>query len=259
MTIDPLGNIYVADQGNRRVRKISGAPFITANAVVNGASFASGGIVAGSIATAFGSNLTNSSGISVATTLPLPTQVQGVQVLVNGIPAPIFAVANVGGLQQVNFQVPFSVAGSATVQVVNNGTAGNSASIPVIAAQPGIFTYTVGPSNFGAILHDTYALADTSNPAAVGETVQIYCTGLGAVSPVPADGMAAPGAASTTNTLTATVGGVPAAVAYSGLAPGFVGLYQVNLQVPAGVASGNQPVILTIGGASSAIALLPIR
>ena len=227
------------------------APAIQTNGIVNAASFAAGGIVPGEIATVFGANLTTATGINLSPTLPLATQLLHVQVLVNGTAAPLFAVDNVNGQQQINFQVPYEVAGqgsTATLQVVNNSLAGNTLTVPVIAAQPGIFT----------ILHANYQLANASSPAVAGETVQIYCTGLGAVSPAPADGAAA-GASTTVATATVTIGGVSAPVAYSGLAPGFVGLYQVNAQVPSGLSSGNQPVIIMVNGNSSPIAQLAVE
>lgn len=260
MVVDGANNLYIADSNNTKIRKISGAPAIQSNGLVNGASFTSGGVVPGEIATIFGANLTTAIGINLSSVVPLPTNLLSVQVMVNGTPAPIFAVDNVNGQQQVNFQVPFEVAGqsTATIQVVDNGSPGNTITVPVIATQPGMFTYTVGSTTYGAILHATYQLANTASPATAGETVLIYCTGLGAVSPTPSDGAAAAGSATTVMTPTVTIGGLPAMVDYSGLAPDFVGLYQINAEVPAGLASGNQPVIINIGGAQSAIALLPI-
>jgi uncharacterized protein (TIGR03437 family) len=260
MTVDSSGNLYIADSNNRRIRKISGAPSITSDGLVNGASFVRGGLVPGEIATVFGVNLTASTGINLAAALPLATHLLGVSVLVNGNAVPIFAVDNVGGLEQINFQAPFELDGqtSATLQIMNNGAAGNSIQVPVIAAQPGIFTYTIGSSAFGAILHANFQLADTAHPAAAGETVLIYCTGLGTVSSQPADG--APGnGESTLATPSVTIGGTDANVSFSGLAPGFVGLYQINADVPSGLTTGNQPVIITIGNVSSSIALLPVQ
>ena len=87
------------------------APAIVNNGIVNGASFVTGGIVPGEIATVFGTNLTTATGINLASALPLATQLN-VQVLVNGTAAPIFAVDNVNGQQQINFQVPYEVAES---------------------------------------------------------------------------------------------------------------------------------------------------
>lgn len=236
----------------------SAAPVV--NAVVNGASFAGGGVVAGEIATAFGINFTSVTGINLTSALPLPSQFLGVQVLVNDPAAPLFAVDNVNGQEQINFQVPWEVAGrsSVTIAVSDNSVTGSALTVPVLAAQPGVFTYTSGADTFGAILHANFQLADTGHPATTGETVLIYCTGLGAVKNPPADGAAGTGQA-TVQTPTVSIGAANAAVSFSGLAPGFVGLYQINAQVPAGLSSGNQPVIVKMAGASSKSVLLPVH
>ncbi len=139
----------------------------------------------------------------------------------------------------------------------DNGAAGASLSVPVLAAQPGIFNYSVGGNTFGAILHANFALANTANPAKPGETVLIYCTGLGAVESPPEDGAAGNGQ-KTTATPQVTIGGVNAMVSFSGLAPGFVGLYQVNAAVPLGLKAGNQSVMISVGKSSSNQVLLPI-
>ena len=163
--------------------------------MVNGASFAPGGIVAGEIATIFGTNLTSATGINLTSSLPLPTDFLNVSVIVNDPPVPLFAVDNVNGQQQINFQVPWEVAdrSSTTVAVANNGTTGAAINVPVLKAQPGIFAYSAGGKTFGAILHANFQLADTGHPAVAGETVLIYCTGLGAVNNQPADGAAGSG------------------------------------------------------------------
>jgi uncharacterized protein (TIGR03437 family) len=108
------------------------------------------------------------------------------------------------------------------------------------------------------ILHSDYQLADSAHPLMAGETVLIYCTGLGAVSSPPADGAAATG--QTTLVMPkVTIGGVIAPVSFSGLAPDFVGLNQVNVQVPSGLKAGNQPVVMTSGGVSSNSVLAPVE
>jgi uncharacterized protein (TIGR03437 family) len=109
------------------------------------------------------------------------------------------------------------------------------------------------------VLHANFQLADTGHPVSPGEVVLIFCTNLGAVSPAIADGAAGSGAQLTVATTTVTIGGAPASVSFSGLASGFVGLYQVNAQVPTGLAAKNQPVIVKVGSASSVPVLLPVK
>jgi uncharacterized protein (TIGR03437 family) len=232
----------------------------TIAAAVNGASFAAGGLAAGSIETLFGSNLTSANGINLAAALPLPTQLLNISVTVDGIAAPIFAIDNVNGQQQINFQAPFELAGktNASIQVSNNGVMSKAVVFPIVEAQPGIFAYSTSGLTFGAILHANFQLADTAHPAKAGETVLIYCTGLGAVLSPPADGAAANGQRTMT-TATVTIGGTKAVVSFSGLAPGFVGLYQINAEIPSGLAAGNQTVVASVGNASSNSVLLPIE
>lgn len=116
----------------------------------------------------------------------------------------------------------------------------------------GIFAVNGNGSGQGAILDASYELVDASNPATAGSTiVLIYCTGLGAVSNQPATGAPAPDGplAWTTTMPTVTIGGTAAPVLFSGLAPGFVGLYQVNALAPAGVGAGAAvPVTISLGG-----------
>ncbi len=229
-------------------------------AVTNGASFAAGSIAPGEIATLFGSNLTSATGINLTSGLPLPAQFLDVGVSVNGSLAPLFAVDNAGGQEQINFQVPWEAGNksTATIQVLHGGIVSQSLVLPVVPAQPGIVNYSSNGNTFGVILHANYQLADTAHPVKAGETVLIYCTGLGEVKSPPPDGAAASGQ-TTVATPTVTIGGAAAAVAYSGLAPEFVGLNQVNVVVPQGLTSGNQPVVLSMGSAASAAVLLPVQ
>ncbi len=95
----------------------------------------------GEIATVFGSNLTSATGINLTWALPLPTAFLKSSVIINNQPVPLFAVDNVNGQQQINFQVPCEVASGpmASIAVANNGSTGTSVSLPVLLAQPGIF------------------------------------------------------------------------------------------------------------------------
>jgi uncharacterized protein (TIGR03437 family) len=120
---------------------------------------------------------------------------------------------------------------------------------------PAIFTINAQGSGQGAILDQSNRLVDVSSPATPGGTVlQIFCTGLGPVTNQPLTGSPAPSGplSYTTATPAVTIGGVSADVFFSGLAPGFVGLYQVNAQVPAGLAPDTAaPVVISMQGTAS--------
>jgi uncharacterized protein (TIGR03437 family) len=177
-------------------------------------------VVPGEIATLFGTNLTSSTGINLKSGLPLPNTFLTDSLMVNTNPAALFAVDNVSGQQQINFQVPWEAASGpmANITIENNNATSASLAVLVLAAQPGIFNYTLGGDTFGAVLHANFQLANTADPAKGGETVLIYCTGLGAVSSPPADGAAGNGQ-ETTATPTVTMGGTKAIVSLVGLRP----------------------------------------
>jgi uncharacterized protein (TIGR03437 family) len=124
---------------------------------------------------------------------------------VNSIPAPLFAIANVNGQEQINLQMPWEVAGQGIVTIVVNNNGQVSAPIQVAMTQthPGLFT--VGGMN-GAILHANGQLVTALNPAAKGETVSIYATGLGPVANNPGTGRPASGNSRTTITPTVAIG-----------------------------------------------------
>lgn len=214
----------------------------------------------GGIATVFGTDLTSGAGINLTSTLPLPAELLNNQVVINNDPVPLFAVDNVGGQRQINFQVPWQVASgpSATVVIENSGVLSAPITVPVLAAQPGIFNYAVGADTVRAILHSNFQLADLTYPAKPGETVLIYCTGLGAVSSPPPVGAAGNGQ-HTVTLPNVTIGGLNAHVSFSGLAPGFAGLYQINVDVPTSLTAGNHPVVVTQVGASGNSVLLPVQ
>jgi len=127
--------------------------------------------------------------------------------------------------------------------------------VTVAAVSPGIFIVNQA-ANAGAVLHAAnYSLVTSSSPAQPGEYLLIYCTGLGAVGTPVASGAMAPSAplAQTINIPTVSIGGLLAIASYSGLAPGFVGLYQINVQAPLNLGAGNQSVQIVISGVASNI------
>jgi uncharacterized protein (TIGR03437 family) len=168
--------------------------------------------------------------------------------------APLF-YANVG---QVNAQIPWELEGQSqtTITATINGQTSAPQTVSLATYAPGILALNSEGTGPGAILDANYHLVDASNPAIPGQTtILIYCTGLGPVSSnQPATGAPASltNLAHTSSPVTATIGGVSANVTFSGLAPAYVGLYQVNVQVPAGLAANSSaPVMISIEGANS--------
>jgi uncharacterized protein (TIGR03437 family) len=161
-------------------------------------------------------------------------------------------VADVNGQQQINLQVPFEAAETSEpwdadpfdVEVSQNGVSAWVTRVRTKSTPPGIFTIDGG---YGAIQHSAdYSLVTPASPAQRGEVVILYGTGLGWVEPAVPSGMPAPRASFRTRTTPAvTIGGAPAQVLFSGLTPGFVGLYQLNVRVPETVASGDYNVVVS--------------
>ena len=230
-------------------------PYIHPNGVLNGASFApaSAPIAPGEFVTIFGSGLADA---EFATTPPYPTTLGGVGITVNGVSAPIYYVS----ATQVNFLVPFSATGAAaTVVLINNGKTSNTVTVPLAATAPAVFTLDSSGIGPGAILHSSSNKpVNSASPAKAGETVSIYLTGLGAVSPAVPDGVA--GSSKITSNLTVTIGTAKASVTYAGLAPGFPGLYQINLLIPSSLkTTGNIGVLIQAGAAYAEQATIAIQ
>ena len=229
------------------VNQVSGGLAVGAGAVTDAANY-SLPVAPGSVIAIFGTfELTSP---AASSTLPIPTSLGGLSLTFGGsLPAPLFYA----GSMQVNAQVPWELAGQVQASVIAawNGQTSAPQTVSLAAYAPGIFTLDASGSGTGAILDSNYVVVSPANPTTPGAYIQIYCTGLGPVSNQPATGAAAPGGpfAETTVTPSVSIGEVDALVVFSGLAPGTVGLYQVNVQVPAGVTPGNSvQVMLSIGG-----------
>lgn len=202
------------------------------------------GVSRGEFITLVGTNI-GPNNLQVASTIPFPTMLGGVQVLVNGRAAPLYYVSST----QIAAIVPFeTTAAIAQIQVVNNQNASNVVTELVNATTPGIFTIPAGGIGYAAAEHPDGSLVTTSNPAQAGESIAIFVSGLGDVFPSVPDGGAGV-SGQTSNAITALVNGTTATVAYAGPAPGLVGLYQVNFQVPTGLTPGDN--YLDISGPDS--------
>ena len=252
------------------------AQFLGQSATVNAASFATG-VAPGSIATIFGTGLTRGiSGVVQAGSGALPYSLRGTSVLLNGIPAPIFAVANVNGQEQINFQVPWEIQGeaippqagltpitvtakpSASIVVVNNGVVSPALRALYSTIQPAIIT---SDGTHAVAVHSDYSLVTGQNPARPGDVITFYGVGFGPVTPSPATGALAgssPPSVMNPNPII-SISSHNATVLFAGLSPGSVGLYQFNVVVPTGVGIGDLPALINVGGQISNVFTLPIQ
>jgi uncharacterized protein (TIGR03437 family) len=230
-------------------------PLPVLTSVVNAADFGVK-ISAGGLATIFGAGL-GTANVS-ATTLPLPLTLHGTQVFVNGASAPLTFVSP----EQINLQIPIGTLVGTPVQVavVLNGTSSLPVMVTFFNYAPAVFVYSRVPTSTDpVIVHADNSLVTPTAPAQAGEILTIYATGAGALNNAPLDGQPAPASpdATTKSTPSVLVGAAAAAVQFSGLTPGSVGLLQINFQLPAAlpVAAGTPhslPLTINFPAASSA-------
>jgi uncharacterized protein (TIGR03437 family) len=258
----PLPAVEVQAQG--QVSSNPSAPLLFAGGVVNGASFAAGEAVApGSIVSVFGRSFAE--GLNHATQLPLNTQLGGARLSIGGRDAPLFFSSD----GQINAQIPFELSSDNQPQVVvRTSPGGRLAAIAVpetitlARERPGIFTIRQDGTGQGAILNQDSSPNSAANPADRGSVIQIFATGLGITNPPVPSGQPSPGSppALVTAAIEARIGGQPAAVQFAGLAPGFVGLYQVNVVVPTGIEPGTEVELrLTQNGVPSNSVTVAVR
>ena len=211
--------------------------YINPQGIMNAASLAPAGvsIAPGEYLSIFGTGL---GGSDTSGTPPYPTTLNGTSVSVNGIAAPVsFASAT-----QLNILVPYGVTGSsATIQATYNEAKSNQVIVPLAAAAPGVFSSDGSGTGLGAVRHSDGTAVNSSNPAKRGETIVVYLTGLGAVATSVADGAAATGQDSANVKTAVYIGETTGTIVYAGLAPGFPGLYQINVTVPT-AATGTLPL-----------------
>jgi uncharacterized protein (TIGR03437 family) len=253
VAVDTQGNVYIADTQSHAIRILTPTlPTIAAGGVGNAASFAAR-FSPGALATVFGTGFGTT---TVQPDEPLPVSVAGVSVTINGKAAPIYYLSPT----QINFQVPWSTATTGTASVVVNVTGGNSntVSVPLSAAAPGLFYL---PGGAAIVQNQDYSLNDPSNPAARGSTIIAYLTGSGPVSQAQTDGVSASATTlvNMTAAYSATIGSATGQVSFAGLAPGYIGLVQMNIVVPTTLAPGTYPLTITVAGDTSNSATIAIK
>lgn len=239
------------------------SPQVAAGAIVNGASFVAQPLVApGQLISIYGTDLADQA--LAASSVPLSTTLAGTEVLLGGESLPLLFVSN----GQINAQVPFGLALNSEQQIVvrKQQALGTPERIVVGNAQPGIFSKNNNGAGQGVVLAvrpggaQTYA--EPAAPAKRGDTIVIYCSGLGPTSPAVAAGVAAPLSplSRVVSPVRVIIGGAEAAVQFAGLTPGSAGLYQVNAVIPQDAPLGDQvPIILNVGGLDSPAVTMAVQ
>jgi uncharacterized protein (TIGR03437 family) len=204
------------------------------------------GLAPGNVAQVYGSGMASTT--QAPGVVPLLNNFSGTFMLVGGIQAPLYFVSP----GQLDIQVPFELAPNRqyTAIVSANGALTLPETINVVPVQPGM---AANPDGSVIAQHAAdYSLVTAAHPAAPGEPLIIYLAGIGATNPAVASGQATPiELVPAMAQPTITVDGQNAAIAYAGLTPGGVGLYQINFTVPQNARSGNLDLVVMQGGLSS--------
>ncbi|MCC6540446.1 MAG: endo alpha-1,4 polygalactosaminidase [Bryobacterales bacterium] len=218
------------------------APAITG--VVNSASYRGGSVAPGEIVAVFGTDLGPTAALGLRLEAGLvATQLADVKLLFDGIAAPLLYA----GSGQLLAVVPYAIAGKArtSIEVDRGGVRSTPFTMNVAASWPGIFTANATGSGQAAMFNQDGTLNGPTRRARPGSVVTLFATGEGAVQPAGRDGAisAAPLPAPLLP-VTVTIANKPAEVLYAGAAPSLVaGVLQINVRVPAGIASTEAALI----------------
>jgi minor extracellular serine protease Vpr len=251
---------------------IQAPPATASAAVVDATSFAKQPVAPGSYVNIYGTGLSNYTDTDNATTDALsadgtydilPLQIDYVTVTFDVPSAGISVPAHLTYVSPtvVQIQVPWELQGQSSAQmkvVLDGDLLGNVVTVPLSNYAPQFFT---NGNNIADALDQSYKLITTSHPATRGQLVQLYANALGPVNNQPASGAPAVDASNTTTQpVTVNFGGQTATASFAGLAPGFPGLYQINVTVPSNATTGSAvPVTITVNGVTSAQSTLPIQ
>jgi uncharacterized protein (TIGR03437 family) len=250
VVVDSQNNAYLLTVSGLTIMPLATstqrAPNFQAGGVVNGANF-KGAVAVGSVISIFGTDL---AGNATAQQLPLPTLLGGVCITANTTNIPLFYASPT----QINAQMPFELtAGRITLTVRSRDAAKASASVAVTvsAAAPAVFTVD---GKQAALFHaDDFALVTPQDPGKRDKDLILFATGLGRTTLAVASGAAAGSSPlAAVSNVSVTIGGHPMIVSWAGLAPGFVGLYQINIRVPGDRVQGDAlPVVVSVGSTSN--------
>ena len=236
-------------------------PIVSQGGVGEAASYASP-VSPGNLVAIFGSNLAPST--VQASSVPLQSTLGTTSAILGGQPVPLYYASN----GQVNAIVPYGLATNTRHQLVVQ--VGNNISVPQSVllgdTRPAVFTIDQSGSGQGHIYkydaQGNQIRADKNAPAKTGDSLVVYCSGLGAVNPALGAGTVTPLSflTKTVAAVTVTIGGVPVPVAFAGLTPGSVGLYQINATVPPGLANNDATSFqVSAGGQDSPVVTFAVR
>jgi mannan endo-1,4-beta-mannosidase len=253
--------VYLSSPGTYYIDNLRAAPtpgVTVALPAISGVSNTAGGqpgISPGAYVSIYGSNFapagTLVSWSNAVVNGQLPTTLAGVTVSMAGTPAYIEAVTP----GQINILVPNLPAGPSAVTVTTQAGSSQPYGITALAVQPAFFewpgSYVVATDPSYNLLVQNGTFSVTTAPAKPGETIVLWGTGFGATSPAAPAGQVVPPQTFSVNGVGVTVGGVQATVLGTALSPGSAGVYQVVIQVPPTLATGDYPIVATLGGAKS--------
>lgn len=259
VAVDNNGDVLIVDWQNYLIRKVSFAvrPAVSPGGVVNAASFlpAPVPLAPGALISIFGINFAG--GLTQASELPLPVEMAGTSVTVNGTRMPLVFISP----NQINAQLPYDLReGEAKIRVTTAEGASSEETVNIGAAAPGIFMIAGGTR--AVAINQDGTLNTQTNAETRGQVMTVYLTGIG-----PLDGELAAGRAAPLTTLYravldtgATIGGRAAPVLFLGLTPGFVGLAQANIQVPADAPVGPAlELVISVNRQRSNTALVAVK
>ena len=238
---DAWGNIFIADSANRVVIHYPGLSSLNAANFIYGNQLAPG-MIAALYSTGNFHQFGTSAQSAPAYKFPLPRELNGIQVLLNGMAVPLFFT----GTDQINFQVPMSApqSGTGSLQVIETSTGRllGDTTVSFLDAVPGIFTQAANGSGAAIAVNEDNTLNTQTNPAVAGHFITLYGTGQGVVDGAPPDGDVSNKALPSSRPPTVIIS--PSLkepiitgpdVQYAGLAPGLVGVWQVNVKIPTDV------------------------
>jgi uncharacterized protein (TIGR03437 family) len=227
------------------------------NNVVNAADFSSS-IAPGGLISVFGEQL---SPVNLATKeVPLPTALADSCLTVNGLPVPVLFVSP----GQVNAQIPFEMIGDVAMVLRTPGGVSDNFNLTILPGAPAVFRANL--PQIGAVpvivRNSNGKLVTGSDPVHRGDALIIWATGLGQTTPAGQTGLPSPSKplASALNTPQVTLGNMDLPLIYAGLAPHYVGVYQINVRVPRNAPMGlSVPLVINQGGVSTKIPLRVVQ